>query len=60
MSFRTILLSLQNLLLHPEPSDPQDAPVGSQALRDPAIFTETARMWTHFFAGGLFISHDLF
>ncbi|XP_052129197.1 probable ubiquitin-conjugating enzyme E2 21 [Frankliniella occidentalis] len=52
MNFRAVLLSLQNLLMNPEPADPQDAVVGGQAQRD---LRDTAEMWTHIFAGGCFV-----
>lgn len=51
-SLRTVLLSIQSLFASPEPSDPQDAVVAGQYIRDRAIFDRTARFWTQHYAAG--------
>ncbi|XP_057853579.2 ubiquitin-conjugating enzyme E2 27 isoform X1 [Cryptomeria japonica] len=50
LTLKTALLSLQALLSAPEPSDPQDAVVAQQYLRDYPTFLGTARYWTETFA----------
>ncbi|KAL3879174.1 hypothetical protein ACJMK2_031483 [Sinanodonta woodiana] len=51
MTLRTVLLSLQALLAAAEPDDPQDAVVAKQYKENPKIFQDTAKHWTHIFAG---------
>ncbi|GMR44504.1 hypothetical protein PMAYCL1PPCAC_14699 [Pristionchus mayeri] len=51
-SLRTVLLSIQNLLAHPEPTDPQDAVVARQYMSERLDFDRTARFWTQHFADG--------
>uniref|UniRef100_A0A0D6R477 E2 ubiquitin-conjugating enzyme n=1 Tax=Araucaria cunninghamii TaxID=56994 RepID=A0A0D6R477_ARACU len=50
LTLKTALLSLQALLSAPEPSDPQDAVVAQQYLKDYPTFVGTARYWTENFA----------
>jgi ubiquitin-conjugating enzyme (huntingtin interacting protein 2) len=50
LNMRTTLLSLQALLCDPNPTDPQDAQVASQYLKDRAAFDRTARFWTQTYA----------
>uniref|UniRef100_A0A183CNW8 UBA domain-containing protein n=1 Tax=Globodera pallida TaxID=36090 RepID=A0A183CNW8_GLOPA len=50
MTLRTVLLSVQLLLLSPEPSDPQDAIVAKQCMSDPALFKSTAKYWSQHYA----------
>ncbi|KAL3115920.1 hypothetical protein niasHT_007220 [Heterodera trifolii] len=50
MTLRTVLLSVQSLLLSPEPKDPQDAIVAKQCLSDPALFRSTAKYWAQHYA----------
>ncbi|KAK3597675.1 hypothetical protein CHS0354_040049 [Potamilus streckersoni] len=52
MTLRTVLLSLQALLAAAEPDDPQDAVVAKQYKENPKIFQDTAKHWTHVYAGG--------
>ncbi|KAG8225275.1 hypothetical protein J437_LFUL006508 [Ladona fulva] len=55
MTLRTVLLSLQALLAAAEPDDPQDAVVAKQFRECRDIFWQTARHWTHVYAGGKFL-----
>eukprot|EP00123_Amoebidium_parasiticum_P001562 comp12681_c0_seq1/m.7773 comp12681_c0_seq1/g.7773 ORF comp12681_c0_seq1/g.7773 comp12681_c0_seq1/m.7773 type:complete len:200 (-) comp12681_c0_seq1:480-1079(-) len=50
MTLKTVLLSIQLLLANPEPSDPQDAVVAGQYLKDRAAFNAQAREWTRQYA----------
>eukprot|EP00850_Spirogloea_muscicola_P011415 SM000071S21039 [mRNA] locus=s71:64754:66222:+ [translate_table: standard] len=50
LTLKTALLSLQALLSTPEPSDPLDAVVAQQYLKDYVTFVGTARYWTDNFA----------
>lgn len=52
LTLKSTLLSLQSLLCSPEPSDPQDAEVAKHFLASRAGFDDTARYWTHIYAGG--------
>ncbi|KAK3737013.1 hypothetical protein QZH41_018396, partial [Actinostola sp. cb2023] len=52
MTLRTVLLSIQSLLASPEPDDPQDAVVAKQFKEDRHAYIETAKHWTHTYAGG--------
>ena len=49
-SISSILLSIQALLSNPNPSDPQDAVVGSQYTKNRELFNRTARYWTNVYA----------
>ncbi|XP_016430621.1 ubiquitin-conjugating enzyme E2 K-like [Sinocyclocheilus rhinocerous] len=51
MTLRTVLLSLQALLAAAEPDDPQDAVVANQYKQNPDMFKQTARLWSHVYAG---------
>ncbi|CAB1337144.1 unnamed protein product, partial [Coregonus sp. 'balchen'] len=51
MTLRTVLLSLQALLAAAEPDDPQDAVVANQYKQNPEMFKQTARLWSHVYAG---------
>lgn len=50
LTVKTALLSLQALLCAPEPSDPQDAEVAGQYVRDRKAWEATARFWTQSYA----------
>lgn len=50
LTVKTTLLSLRALLAAPEPSDPQDAVVAQQYLKDRAEWAATAKFWTESFA----------
>lgn len=50
LTIKTALLSLQALLSCPEPTDPQDAVVAEQYLKEKSKFDETAREWTEKYA----------
>ena len=50
LTLKTALVSLQALLSTPEPSDPQDAEVARQYLKDYDTWTKTARFWTETYA----------
>ncbi|KAF8357035.1 hypothetical protein PRIPAC_92030 [Pristionchus pacificus] len=52
LSLRVVLLSIQNLLATPEPTDPLDAVVAKQYMADKPNYERTARFWTQHFAGG--------
>lgn len=52
MTLRTVLLSLQALLSAAEPDDPQDAVVAKQYKDRHDVYHDTARHWTHVYAGG--------
>jgi hypothetical protein len=52
LTLKSTLLSLQSLLCSPEPRDPQDAEVAKHFLASRAGFDDTARYWTHIYAGG--------
>uniref|UniRef100_A0AAV2MJH9 Ubiquitin-conjugating enzyme E2 K n=1 Tax=Knipowitschia caucasica TaxID=637954 RepID=A0AAV2MJH9_KNICA len=51
MTLRTVLLSLQALMAAAEPDDPQDAVVANQYKQNPEMFKQTARLWSHVYAG---------
>jgi len=51
LTIKTALLSLQSLLDAPEPTDPQDAEVAQQMIKNPAAFRIKAQEWAHRFAG---------
>jgi len=50
LSIKTALLSIGAMLSAPEPSDPQDAEVATQYLRDRKGFEATARFWRESYA----------
>ncbi|GAB2272038.1 Ubiquitin-conjugating enzyme E2 27 [Dionaea muscipula] len=50
LNMKTALMSLQALLSAPEPTDPQDAVVAQQYIKDHRTFVGTARYWTEAFA----------
>lgn len=50
LTIKTALLSIQALLSAAEPSDPQDAQVADQYIRDFAAFETTAKYWTESYA----------
>lgn len=50
LTIKTALVSLQALLSTPEPSDPQDAEVAKQYLKDYDTWAKTARFWTETYA----------
>lgn len=52
LTLKSTLISLQSLLCSPEPSDPQDAEVAKHYMASRAGFDDTARYWTHIYAGG--------
>jgi len=52
LTLRTALLSIQALLMSPEPSDPQDAQVAQMYMNDRPRFDQTARYWTESYAMG--------
>lgn len=52
LTLKSTLLSLQSLLCSPEPSDPQDAEVAKHYTTSKGSFDDTARYWTHIYAGG--------
>jgi ubiquitin-conjugating enzyme (huntingtin interacting protein 2) len=52
LTLKSTLISLQSLLCSPEPNDPQDAEVAKHYLTSRSSFEETARYWTHTYAGG--------
>ena len=52
LTLKSTLISLQSLLCSPEPSDPQDAEVAKHYMTSRSSFEETARYWTHIYAGG--------
>ncbi|RVE76250.1 hypothetical protein OJAV_G00006550 [Oryzias javanicus] len=58
MTLRTVLLSLQALLAAAEPDDPQDAVVANQFKQNPEMFKQTARLWSHVYAGAPASSPD--
>ena len=51
-TLKTALISIQGLLTQPEPDSPQDAVVADQFIEDYEMFVNTAKLWTHHFAGG--------
>uniref|UniRef100_A0A1I8BS57 E2 ubiquitin-conjugating enzyme n=1 Tax=Meloidogyne hapla TaxID=6305 RepID=A0A1I8BS57_MELHA len=51
LTLRTVLLSVQNLLVSPEPQDPQDAIVAKQYMADVELYNKTARYWSQHYAG---------
>ncbi|KAG0138404.1 ubiquitin-conjugating enzyme/RWD-like protein [Tuber indicum] len=51
LTIKTALLSLQSLLDAPEPTDPQDAEVAQQMIKNPGAFRVKAQEWAHRFAG---------
>ena len=52
LTLKSTLISLQSLLCSPEPNDPQDAEVAKHYMTSKQSFAETARYWTHIYAGG--------
>ena len=52
MSLRTAMLSIQALLMSPEPSDPQDAEVARMYMNDRPRFDAMALHWTQSYAMG--------
>ncbi|KAL0059829.1 Ubiquitin-conjugating enzyme E2 1 [Marasmius tenuissimus] len=52
LTLKSTLISLQSLLCSPEPNDPQDAEVAKHYTTSKASFDDTARYWTHIYAGG--------
>lgn len=52
LTLKSTLISLQSLLCSPEPNDPQDAEVAKHYMTSRASFEETAKYWTHIYAGG--------
>ncbi|KAI0917678.1 hypothetical protein AcW2_007754 [Taiwanofungus camphoratus] len=52
LTLKSTLISLQSLLCSPEPRDPQDAEVAKHYMTSKSSFEDTARYWTHIFAGG--------
>jgi len=58
-TLKSTLISLQSLLCSPEPNDPQDAEVAKHYITSKQSFTETARYWTHIYAGGPEVSGNV-
>ena len=58
-TLKSTLISLQSLLCSPEPNDPQDAEVAKHYITSKQSFTETARYWTHIYAGGPEVSENV-
>lgn len=58
MTLRTVLLSIQTLLAHPEPDDPQDAVVASQYKEHFHIYQKTARHWANLYANSNSVESD--
>jgi ubiquitin-conjugating enzyme (huntingtin interacting protein 2) len=58
-TLKSTLISLQSLLCSPEPNDPQDAEVAKHYITSKPSFTETARYWTHIYAGGPEVSANV-
>lgn len=52
-TMKAVLLSIQSLLLNPEPNDPQDAAPARQMKRAKKKFHSTAQFWTLVHAQGL-------
>ncbi|KAI0262424.1 ubiquitin-conjugating enzyme/RWD-like protein [Gloeopeniophorella convolvens] len=52
LTLKSTLISLQSLLCSPEPNDPQDAEVAKHYMTSRTSFDDTARYWTHVYAGG--------
>jgi len=52
LTLKSTLISLQSLLCSPEPNDPQDAEVAKHYMTSKTSFNDTARYWTHTYAGG--------
>jgi ubiquitin-conjugating enzyme (huntingtin interacting protein 2) len=52
LTLKSTLISLQSLLCSPEPNDPQDAEVAKHYMTSRSSFEDTARYWTHVYAGG--------
>eukprot|EP00916_Digyalum_oweni_P024694 GHVL01040833.1.p1 GENE.GHVL01040833.1~~GHVL01040833.1.p1 ORF type:complete len:195 (-),score=43.72 GHVL01040833.1:49-633(-) len=50
LNLRTALLSVQALLLAPEPDDPQDNEVAQMYKNDQPLFNKTAKYWCETFA----------
>eukprot|EP00124_Ichthyophonus_hoferi_P003657 Ihof_evm6s331 gene=Ihof_evmTU6s331 len=50
MTLKSVLMSIQVLLAHPEPDDPQDAVVASQYKKDKEGFNRQAADWTRLYA----------
>lgn len=55
-TMRSVLLSLQALLVYPELDYPQDAVVARQYKKKLKIFNHTAQYWPHVYAGGLHVT----
>jgi len=51
-TLKSTLISLQSLLCSPEPNDPQDAEVAKHYMTSKESFNQTAKYWTHIYAGG--------
>ena len=51
MTLRTVLLSLQQLLISAEPDDPLNEIVAKQYKENPEMFKLTASQWAHIYAG---------
>ena len=51
LTLKSTLISLQSLLCSPEPNDPQDAEVAKHYMTSRTSFEDTARYWTHVYAG---------
>jgi ubiquitin-conjugating enzyme (huntingtin interacting protein 2) len=52
LTLRTTLISLQSLLSSPYPDEPEDAEVAKHYMTSRTSFEDTARHWTHMYAGG--------
>ena len=59
LTLKSTLISLQSLLCSPEPNDPQDAEVAKHYMTSKQSFNDTARYWTHIFAGGPEVSSGM-
>ena len=56
LTLKSTLISLQSLLCSPEPNDPQDAEVAKHFMTSKQSFNDTAKYWTHIYAGGPAVS----
>ena len=52
LTLKSTLISLQYLLCSPEPNDPQDSEAAKHYMTSRSSFEDTARYWTHVYAGG--------
>jgi len=50
LTLQTVLLSVQCLMASPDPGNPQDAVVGTQAINNPDVFQKTATYWAQHYA----------